>query len=188
MIDDSLSLRDLRADFLRTSTRSMPLAGLIAWSALGVAGVLLPPRLVGMLALYIMAFILPLAFVLEKLQGRTLFAGGSDNPLVKLFLASIGGMGVTVPVVILGARAAHEPTLIVLGMAILAGVIWIPYGWASGDATGLRHAIARAVGAYAAYALAPAPYRATAICAVVAVAYVYSLVSMKRPAATFVSK
>jgi hypothetical protein len=67
-------------------------------------------------------------------------------------------------------------------MAILAGVIWIPYGWAAGDPVGLRHAVVRAVGCYVAYALAPMAYRATAICAVVAIAYVYSLVQMKRPA------
>ncbi|QJR37515.1 DUF7010 family protein [Gemmatimonas groenlandica] len=181
MANDSQSLRDLRADFLRTSTPSMPVAGLIAWSGLGLVALTVSARISGTLALYIMAMILPLAFLLERLRGRALFAGGTSNPLVQLFLASIAGIGVTVPLVILGARAAHEPALVVLGMAILTGVIWIPYGWAADDAVGLRHALARAVGCYAAFALAPAPYRITAICGVVALAYLYSIARMKRP-------
>lgn len=181
MPDEASSPHDLRAAFLQSSTTSMPLAGLVAWAALGVAALVLTPRVTGMLALYIMALILPLAFALDRLQGRNLFAGGRDNPLLQLFLTSIAAVGVTVPLVVIGARSAHEPVLVVLGMAILAGVIWIPYGWAVGDPAGLRHALARAAGAYAAFALAPTALRASAICAVVVLAYAYSLVAMKRP-------
>lgn len=181
MASDTQSLRELRADFLRTSTLSMPLAGLIAWSALGVTALMVSARLSGILALYIMAMILPLAFVLERLRGRAMFAGGTSNPLVQMFLSSIAGIGVTVPVVVIASSAAHDPTLIVLGMAILTGVVWIPYGWAADDPVGLRHALVRAAGCYGAYVFAPAPYRITAICGVVALAYVYSLTLMKRP-------
>lgn len=181
MIDDNASLRDLRADFLATSTLSMPLAGLIAWALLGVAALQLPAPLTATLALYIMGAILPLAFVLDRLRGRTPFTGGTANPLTRLFLTSIAGIAVTVPVIIYGARAAHDPAIVVLGMAILAGVIWIPYGWAAGDPVGLRHAIGRAVACYAAFALAPADLRASAICAAVVLAYGYSLAFMRRP-------
>jgi len=68
-------------------------------------------------------------------------------------------------------------------LAILAGVIWIPYGWAAGDPVGLRHAIVRAIGCYVAFALAPPELRAAAICAVVVAAYGYSLACMRRPGA-----
>ena len=124
MADETQSLRELRADFLRTSTPSMPVAGLIVWSALGVSALVVSARLSGMLALYVMTMILPVAFLLERLRGRTLFAGGAANPLVRLLLASIAGIGVTV---------------------------------------------------------APAAYRITAVCGVVALAYLYSIVRMKRP-------
>ena len=159
----------------------MPLAGLIAWTGLGVAALRLSPAATGTAALYIMAVILPLAFLLDRLRGRNLFAGGNSDPLTRLFLASIAGIAVTVPLVIVGARAANDPTIVVLGMAILAGVIWIPYGWATGDPVGLRHAVVRAMGCYAGFALAPPAYRASAICAVVALAYLYSLAFMRRP-------
>ena len=69
--------------------------------------------------------------------------------------------------------------LILLGMAILAGVVWIPFGWAADDPSGTVHAVARGIGCYLAYGLCPAPWTASAICAVVVVAYLYSLAVMR---------
>ncbi|MEM1141607.1 MAG: MerR family transcriptional regulator [Pseudomonadota bacterium] len=107
------------------------------------------------------------------------FSGGTDTPLTKLFLSSIAGVAVTVPLVVMGAKAG-DPLILVLGMAVLAGLVWIPYGWAADDPVGMQHAVGRSIGCYLAYAFTPAPYRATAICTVVAAAYVYSLIQMRR--------
>jgi hypothetical protein len=172
------SLGELRADFLGTSTNAMPIAGAITWAALGIAALFLPERTIGTLSLYIMVAIMPLAFLIERAQGRNLFAGG-DNPLVKLFLSSIAMIGAIVPLVIVAATSAEQPLLILLGMAILAGVIWIPYGWAADDPAGMRHAIARTVGCYLAYAFAPDAYVGTAICAVVVLSYLFTLATAK---------
>lgn len=178
-MNSSDSLSALHADFRSGSTTSMPVAGLICWAALGIAAQFLTPKITGTLALYIMGGILPLAFLIDKLKGRNLFAS-NGNPLDKLFLSSIVGIGVTVPLVVIAASVAKNPDLVVLGMAILAGVIWIPYGWAAEDKAGMFHAIIRAVGCYAAYALAADAYRASAICAVVVASYVYTLIFMRK--------
>ncbi len=183
--DESASLEELRAHFLRHSMLSMPLAGALVWGGLGVAALFLPERTIAYLAVYILVAIVPLAAVIDLARGRRPFSGGNENPLTRLFLVSIAGIGIVVPLVIIAANRSQDPALVVLGMAILAGVIWIPYGWAAGDPVGLRHAIARAVGAYAAFAFAPPGYRASAICGVVVLAYLYSLVFMRRaPVAT----
>ena len=158
----------------------MPLAGLIVWSALGVAALFVPRALVGWMAVYVMAAILPLAFAIEKLRGRNPFVK-DDNPISGLFFQSILGIGLMFPLVIGAAEAAKDPDIMVLGVAILAGIIWIPYGWGADDPVGLRHAIARAVGSYLAYWFSPDALRPTCICAVVALAYLYSLVAMRRP-------
>lgn len=71
---------ELHAAFRARSTRSMPIAGMICWAALGLAALRISPIMAGTLALYIMAGILPLAVVLDKLKGRNLFAADS-NPL-----------------------------------------------------------------------------------------------------------
>lgn len=174
------SLDHFRSRFLATSTTSMPMAGLIVWSAVGVAALLLPRALVGWLAIYAMAAILPLAFAIEKWRGRNPFIK-EDNPVSTLFFQSIVGIGLMFPLVIGAADAAGDPDILVLGAAILAGIIWIPYGWGADDPVGLRHAIARAFGCYLAYWLAPDGTRAALICAVVALSYAYSLAMMRKP-------
>lgn len=178
-MNPSTSLADLHADFRAGSTTSMPLAGMICWGLLGIAAPFLTSKLVGTLALYIMAGILPLAFVIDKLKGRNLFAS-NGNPLDKLFLSSIVGIGITVPVILIAANQANSTDVMVLGMAILAGVIWISYGWAADDKAGMIHAVLRAFGCYAAYGLAPDGYRASLICAAVVASYVYSLMFMRK--------
>ena len=175
------SLAELRERFLATSTISMPLAGLIVWSAMGVAALVVPKELVGWMAVYAMAAILPLAFAIEKLRGRNPFAK-DDNPISNLFFQSIIGIGLMFPLVIGAADAAGDPDILVLGVAILAGIIWIPYGWGANDPVGLRHAIVRAVGCYFAYCFSPDDLAPTYICATVALSYVYSLVAMRKPA------
>jgi hypothetical protein len=174
------SLTELRERFLATSTISMPLAGLIVWSALGVAALFVSQALVGWMAVYVMAAILPLAFAIEKLRGRNPFVK-DDNPISTLFFQSIIGVGLLFPLVIGAADAADDPNILVLGVAILAGMVWIPYGWGANDPVGLRHTIIRTVGCYLAYWFSPGDLKATIICAVVALAYVYSLAMMRRP-------
>jgi hypothetical protein len=178
-MDRTRSLAELHSDFRAGSTTSMPIAGMICWGLLGVASTMLSARVVGTLALYIMAGILPIAVLLDRLKGRNLFAT-NGNPLDQLFLSSVAGVGVVVPLVLVAAKAANQPDLVVLGMAILAGVIWIPYGWAAEDRAGMIHAVARALGCYVAFALAPDVYRPAAICAVVVVSYAYTLRFMRK--------
>jgi hypothetical protein len=80
--------------------------------------------------------------------------------------------------VILG-RIGH-PSLIVLGGAILMGLVWVPYGWAADDPVGMRHAVARTILCYAAFVFLPPAYRSTAICVVVLLCYAYSFATMRR--------
>jgi hypothetical protein len=171
------SLDELRADFRASSTNAMPIAGMITWAALGIGALVLPERTIASASLYIMIAIMPLAFLIDRLRGRNLFSGG-DNPLVQLFLRGIIMVALTIPLAVIGAKGG-QPLLVLLGMAILAGVVWIPFGWAADDPSGTMHAVGRGIGCYLAYGLCPAPWTASAICAVVMVAYLYSLAVMR---------
>lgn len=171
------SLAELQAEFRAGSTTAMPIAGMLTWAGLGIAAAFLPERTVANLSLYIMVVILPLAFLIERLRGRNLFAGG-DHPLNKLFLLGIIMVALTIPIGVIGAKGG-QPLLVLLTMAILAGVVWIPYAWAADDRSGIVHAVARGIGCYLAYGLCPAPWTASAICAVVVLAYFYSLAVMR---------
>ncbi|MBL8514861.1 MAG: hypothetical protein JNJ55_12795 [Betaproteobacteria bacterium] len=181
-LNEHTALSTLRQDFLDTSTTSMPLSGLILWSLAGVAGLYLSPKTMAWSVAFGSGLIFPLALLIERLRGRNLMSGAKDNPLTGLFMQGIVMAVMLWPLVILGAKA--QPTLIVLGAAVIAGLVWIPYGWAANDPAGLRHAIARTLLCYAAYIWMPAAYKASAICLVVVGCYVYSLATMRRPGRT----
>ena len=176
---DTRPLADLHKEFREGSNNSMPIAGMICWAALGVAALFVSERLVGQGALYIMMGVMPLAYLLERLKGNNLFSGGNE-PLTKLFLQSIAMLAIMIPVFVIAAQQASDPLLIVLGMAIATGAIWIPFGWAADDPVGMRRAIAQAVGSYAAYVLVPDPYKASVICLVVVLCYLYVLMFMRK--------
>lgn len=177
-MDTGTSLNVLKADFLATTTQSMPYSGIILWTIAGIAGLFLSPHQLAYGVAFGSGLIFPLAMLIDRLRGRNLLAGGRDNPLTGMFLQSIIMVVLLWPLVILGATG--KPTLIVLGAALLTGIIWIPYGWAADDPVGMRHAIARAVLSYAAYIFMPAAYKGSAICAAVLVCYFYSLALMRR--------
>ena len=176
---DTRPLSELHDEFREGSNNSMPIAGMVCWGALGAAGLFVSENMVGQGALYIMMAVMPLAYILERLRGRNLFSGG-DEPLTKLFLQSVGMLAIVIPVFVIAAQQASAPLLIVLGMAIVTGAIWIPFGWAADDPVGMRRAIAQAIGSYAAYALVPETYKASAICLVVVFGYIYVLIFMKK--------
>jgi len=152
----------------------MPIAGAIIWASLGFLAIFLAAETIATLALYIMFPILGLAYLLEKLRGKALFGGRNKNPLIKLFLLSVLAVALVVPFAVISSRAS-DPNLMVLGMAVLTGIVWIFYGWAADDPSGVRHAIIRAIGSYAAYSLLPVAGQVPAICAVVVGCYIYSL-------------
>ena len=175
------SLRDLRADFLAASTPSMPIAGMLFWAIVAVAALRLDPNQLSVLVLFGSGAIFPLAILIDKLTQRRFSVASAANPLMQMFMQSLGLVALTWPLVILAARHAHDANLIVLGGAILMGIVWIPYGWAADDPVGLQHAIGRSVLSYVAFIYAPPFYKATSISCVVLLAYLYSLLRMKRP-------
>ena len=173
-----MTFEDMQARFRGSVTIGMPIAGMTVWAALGIAAFFLPDTAIATGALYIMFPILGLSALIERMLGKSLFGGGVDNPLQKLFLLSVVAVALVVPFVVISARAA-DPGLMVLGMAVLTGIVWIFEGWASGDPTSLRHAIARALGSYAVWQFAPEDIRLSAICGVVVLCYAYSLLAYR---------
>jgi hypothetical protein len=181
-MDSKSSLNELRAEFLATSTQSMPVAGMLFWSAVAVAALYLEPSHLAYLVLFGSGMIFPLGVLIDRLTGRRMTRASAGNPVTQLFMQSLGLVALVWPLVIIAARLAHDGNLIVLGGAILMGIIWIPYGWAADDKVGLQHAIGRSVLSYAAYLFAPNPYKASAISVAVLLSYLYSLLRMRKAA------
>ena len=179
-MQSAAKLNDLRAEFLATSTQSMPIAGIVYWSVVAVAALYLSPQQLAYLVGFGSGTIFPLGILIDFLRGRKIKRASSDNPVTQLFLQSLGLVVLVWPLVLIAAFLAHDANLIVLGGAILMGIIWIPYGWAADDPVGLQHAIGRSVLSYACYLFAPAPYKASAISVAVLLSYTYSLIRMRK--------
>jgi hypothetical protein len=182
VMNRSSALSALHADFRATSTQSMPFAGIIFWAVVAIAGRLLSSATVAYLVGFGSGAVFPLALLIDKLRGRPSVTARNTNPLVGMFMQNLVVVAMLWPFVIIAAIVAGSPQLVVLGGAILMGIVWIPYGWAADDPVGMQHAIARCVFSYAAFVFAPPSYRTTIIALVVLLCYGYSLLRMRRVA------
>jgi len=172
-----LSLEALRQNMRSGDIFSLPFSGMILWSAAAVAGLYLNPLTFAYAVLFGTGAIFPLGVLISRVRGLNMMEGGTSNPLTGLFLLGILVLASLWPLIIWGAKT--DPTLVVLGAALIAGNIWIIWGWTAGTNIGLHHALGRMIGCYLAYKLVPEPLNQSAICVVVVLAYFYSLIRMR---------
>ncbi len=178
----NISLADARRDYLATCTTAMPIGGLIAWSALAIAAYVLGERLPSSAPFIAAASPVPLALIIDKLRGGPgLHPDNRHNPISQLFMRFITVVALLIPLVIISAQAARDLDILILGLAILAGMLWVPHGWGADDPAGFIHFVMRAVLCYAAYLFAPEAVRGAAIAGAAALTYIYAIIAMKKP-------
>jgi len=174
------TLKQLRTEFLETSTQSMPIAGMVFWAVIAISSFYVAPIQVSYMVGFGSGMIFPFAILLDRILYRRIAKSSSRNPVTQSFLTSLALVVLLWPFMIIAATQAHQPNLVVLGGAILMGVIWIPYGWAADDPVGLQHAIGRCVLSYAAYIAVPEVYKVPAIATAVLICYAYSFIRMRK--------
>ena len=179
-MNETSKLDDLRAEFVATSTRSLPVAGMIFWLIIGCLGLYVTTGILSYVVLFGSGMIFPLGILIDRCTGRRMRLANRANPVTVLFLQSLTLVILMWPMVIISAAIAHNADLIVLGAAILMGLIWFPYGWASNDPVGIQHAVGRCAFSYIAFIYCPPPYKATAISLVDCMAYLYSFLRMRK--------
>ncbi|MFS0735561.1 hypothetical protein ABC347_00785 [Sphingomonas sp. 1P06PA] len=179
----TISLADARRDYLASCTTAMPIAGLLSWSVLAIAAGLLGDRLPSFAPFAAAAAPVPIALLIDKARGQLhVWGEGRGNPIGQLFMRFITVVALIIPFVIIAVQAAQELDLLILGLAILAGLVWVPHGWGADDPAGFTHFVLRALLCYAAYLLVPDPARGAAVAAAAALTYVYAIIAMKKPA------
>ena len=178
----TVSLADARKDYLATSTTAMPIGGFIAWGLLALAALILGDRLPTFAPFIAAAIPFPLALIIDKVRGEPgIQADSRRNPVTQLFMRFITVVALLIPFVIIAAQATGNLDLLILGLAILAGMVWVPHGWGANDPAGFIHFVMRAILCYAAYLFAPAEIRGAAIAGAAMLTYVYAIVAMKKP-------
>jgi hypothetical protein len=178
----ALSLTDARRDYLANCTTAMPIGGLIAWTALAIASYGLGDRLPTFAPFIAAAIPVPIALLIDKMRGELGFwAEGRGNPISQLFMRFITVVALLIPLVIIAAQATRDLDILILGLAILAGLVWVPHGWGADDPAGFVHFVLRAVLCYAAFLFAPEAFRGAAIAGAAALTYIYAIIAMKKP-------
>jgi hypothetical protein len=148
------SLDEQRAEYARRRGLAMPLAGLIVWTLIGVAGAFLSPIL-AVWSLFIGAgFIAYLGIFLSRFTGENfLDKKRPTNAFDSLFFHCVAMALLVYAIAIPFFRANY--TSLPLTVGILAGLMWIPYSWIIQHWVGIFHTVTRTVLVTAAWYLAP---------------------------------
>lgn len=172
-----LTLAALRRDFERRTNRSMsmPIAGLVVWTLVGLAGLVLPLRAAVLVMVAATGAIFPIALAVARLRGEALVS--NPNALARL-------MGLCIVMVNL-LWAVHLPLMagaadyVPLTLGIALGLHWVVYSWIVQHRVGLVHAILRTGLVLGAWLLWP-QHRVAAVAGAVVIAYAVSLAMMAR--------
>jgi hypothetical protein len=148
------SLDEQRAEYARRRGLAMPLAGLIVWMLIGVAGAFLRPIL-AVWSLFIGAgFIAYLGMLLSRFTGENfLDKKKPKNAFDSLFFHCVAMALLVYAIAIPFFRVDY--TSLPLTVGILAGLMWVPFSWIIQHWVGIFHTVARTVLVTAAWYLAP---------------------------------
>jgi hypothetical protein len=172
------SLEEQRLEYSRRRLLAMPLAGLLAWLAVAVAGATLSTFGAAMALFVATGSIVYLGIGLSKLTGEN-FTDRSrpKNAFDALFMhtvaMSLGVYAIAIPFFM------QDATSLPLSVGILTGLMWLPLSWVLRHPVGLWHAGLRVGGVLAAWLVFP-EHRFVAVPLVIVVVYAGTLVVLER--------
>jgi hypothetical protein len=179
-----LTLDQQRAEFARGPLLAMPIAGAIAWTAIGIAGALLPIPLAAWALFIGTGMIFYLGLGVARLTGEDLLGKTrKNNTFDRLFLLTVLMAclvyAIAIPFFLI------EPTSLPLTVGILTGLMWVPLSGMIQHWVGIFHGVTRTVAIVTAWYLFPR-HRFVAIPAVIVVIYlatIYVLAGRRRETA-----
>lgn len=167
-----------RAEFAAARGLAMPLAGTIAWAAVGVAGLFLPESTLLLVLVIATGMIAYLGMGLSKLTGEDfLDKRKPKNVFQGLFFVGMAQALLAYAIAIPFGIA--DPSAMPLGVAVLSVSMWMVYSWIIGHWIGYAHAVARVVAVLVLHYALP-EHRYVAIPAAVVVLYLAVIVVQER--------
>lgn len=164
--------------FLRNRFIAMPIAGTIAWAAIGVAGALLPMRLAAWAIFIGTSMIFYLGIFIARFTGEDLLGKRSRSPFFdRAFFAAIMMAVIVYSIAI--PFFLVEPTSLPLSVGILTGLMWMPLSALLQHWVGYFHTIARTVGIVAVWYLFP-DMRFVSIPLVIVAVYLVSIFVLEK--------
>src|SRR5579884_957204 len=172
------SLDEQRAEYARRRGLAMPLAGLIVWALIGIAGAFLPPILTVWSLFIGTGFIAFVGMMLSRFTGENFFDKKKPkNAFDSLFFHCVAMALIVYAIAIPFFRINY--TSLPLTVGILAGLMWIPFSWIIQHWVGTFHAVTRTVLVTVAWYLAP-HRRFVVIPAVIAGVYVVTIIILEQ--------
>lgn len=167
-----------RQEFCRRRLVAMPIAGIIAWAVVGIAGLFLPP-LGQVWSIFIATgAIAYLGIGISKFTGENFMAKDRPkNVFDGLFFHGVGQALLVYAIAI--PFLQRDYTSLPLTVGILTGLMWVPVSWIIGHPIGWFHAVARTFGVTAVWYLFP-EHRFVVIPAVIVAVYVVTIVVLER--------
>lgn len=172
------TLDEQHAAFVANRFLAMPIAGTIAWTAIGIAGATLP-LWYAVWAIFIgTGMIFYLGLLVARLTGEDLMGRErKGNFFDRVFMLTV------VQAVLVYALAIPfflvEPTSLPLSVGILTGLMWVPFSALVGHPIGIFHGVVRTVLVLAVWYLLPA-HRFVAVPAVIVAVYLVTIVVLAR--------
>lgn len=151
----------------------MPIAGMIAWSAIAVAGAMLPFKAALLMMMAITGAIFPLALLIARFRREDLVS--RDNPLSKLMGLCI--LMVNLLWVVHLSLYFGAPQYVPLSLGIALGLHWIVYSWIINHSLGVIHAVLRTCLLVILWLMFP-DQRVAAVAIAIVCVYIVSLVQM----------
>jgi hypothetical protein len=144
MLYELTSLDYQRQQFAERRFLAMPLAGLVAWLVIGLAGLWLPAPVVVWVLYISTGSIAYLGILLSKFTGENFLAKNRPkNTFDRLFFLSMGMSLLVYAIALPFFRADY--TSLPLSVGILAGLMWLPLSWIIEHWVGIFHGVARTV-------------------------------------------
>lgn len=175
---DRPSLDEQLAAFRNNRFLTMPITGMLVWSAIAVAGAMLP-LYQAILATYVgTGMIFYLALLVAKVMGEDLLGKSRKGNLFDRIFLGFCAMAWLVYFIAIPFQLA-DPTSVPLSVGVLSGLMWIPFSIMAGHWVGIFHAVARTVLLTAAWFLFPQD-RFVVLPVVVVAVYLVSIVALTR--------
>jgi hypothetical protein len=136
------TLDEQRHEFARRRGIAMPLAGMVAWGVVGVAGAFLPPGPEVWVLFGATGSILLLGIFFSRLTGENfLDKRRPKNVFEGLFLHTVA-MALLVYAIAI-PFFQEDYTSLPLSVGILSGLMWLPFSWIIGHWVGTFHTLTR---------------------------------------------
>lgn len=172
------SLEEQREEFARRRGLAMPLAGLIVWTLIGLAGALLPPILAAWSLFIGAGFIAYLGVMLSRFTGEMfLDKNKPKNAFDSLFFHCVAMALLVYAIAIPFFR--EDYTSLPLTVGILSGLMWVPFSWIIRHWVGIFHTVARTSLVTGAWYFAP-HYRFVVIPGMIVCVYAVTIIILEQ--------